>query len=111
MLGHRHDSRDGPPVTGLSGRGKSTLLLMLAGLGPPTSGTIVYNGAPVTGPAADRSLIFQQPSLYPWLSAPDNVAFGWMLRGVGRKERRQRAEVTKAFREQELAEMLDTRIT
>ena len=47
---------------------------------------------PLTGPGADRSLIFQQPSLYPWLSALDNVAFGLMLQGVGRKERRQRAE-------------------
>jgi ABC-type taurine transport system ATPase subunit len=55
-------------------------------------------------------LIFQQPSLYPWLSALDNVAFGLMLQGVGRKERRWRAEVMKAFQEQELAEMLDTRI-
>ena len=47
---------------------------------------------PITGPAADRSLIFQQPSLYPWLSALDNVAFGLMLQGIPRKERRQRAE-------------------
>jgi NitT/TauT family transport system ATP-binding protein len=64
----------------------------------------------IRGPGADRSLIFQQPSLYPWLSPLDNVAFGLMLQGVGRKERRGRAEVTKAFQEQELAEMLDTRI-
>jgi ABC transporter len=49
-------------------------------------------GAPITGPAADRSLIFQQHSLYPWLSALDNMAFGLMLQGVGRKERRQRAK-------------------
>jgi ABC-type taurine transport system ATPase subunit len=46
-------------------------------------------------------LIFQRPSLYPWLSALDNVAFGLMLQGVGRK----------AFQEQELAAMPDTRIT
>jgi ABC-type taurine transport system ATPase subunit len=55
-------------------------------------------------------LIFQELSLYPWLSALDNVAFGLMLQGVGRKERRPRAEVTKGFQEQELAGMLDTRI-
>jgi NitT/TauT family transport system ATP-binding protein len=79
-------------VIGPSGCGKSTLLMMLAGLEMPTSGTIVYNGTTITGPGADRSLIFQQPSLYPWLSALDNVAFGLMLQGVGRKERRQRAE-------------------
>jgi NitT/TauT family transport system ATP-binding protein len=79
-------------VIGPSGCGKSTLLMMLAGLEMPTSGTIVYNGTTITGPGADRSLIFQQPSLYPWLSALDNVAFGLMLQGVSRKERRQRAE-------------------
>jgi ABC-type nitrate/sulfonate/bicarbonate transport system ATPase subunit len=79
-------------IIGPSGCGKSTLLMMLAGLEMPTSGTIVYNGTTITGPGADRSLIFQQPSLYPWLSALDNVAFGLMLQGVGRKERRQRAE-------------------
>lgn len=79
-------------VIGPSGCGKSTLLMMLAGLEMPTSGKILYEGTAVTGPAANRSLIFQQPSLYPWLSALDNVAFGLMLQGVGRKERRQRAE-------------------
>jgi NitT/TauT family transport system ATP-binding protein len=79
-------------VIGPSGCGKSTLLMMLAGLEMPTSRTIVYKGMTITGPGADRSLIFQQPSLYPWLSALDNVAFGLMLQGVSRKERRQRAE-------------------
>jgi NitT/TauT family transport system ATP-binding protein len=79
-------------IIGPSGCGKSTFLMMLAGLEMPTSGSIVYNGTAVTGPGADRSLIFQQPSLYPWLSALDNVAFGLMLQGIGRKERRQRAE-------------------
>ena len=79
-------------VIGPSGCGKSTLLMMLAGLEMPTSGTIIYNGTTITGPGDDRSLILQQPSLYPWLSALDNVAFGLMLQGVGRKERRQRAE-------------------
>jgi ABC-type taurine transport system ATPase subunit len=77
---------------GPSGCGESTLLMMLAGLEMPTSRGIVYNGRAVSGPGADRSLIFQQPSLYPWLSALDSVASGLMLQGVGRKERRQRAE-------------------
>jgi NitT/TauT family transport system ATP-binding protein len=79
-------------VIGPSGCGKSTLLLMLAGLEMPTCGTMVYDGTAITGPGADRSLIFQQPSLYTWLSAVDNVALGLMLQGVGRKERRRRAE-------------------
>jgi NitT/TauT family transport system ATP-binding protein len=79
-------------VIGPSGCGKSTLLMMLAGLERPTSGHIVYNGTAITGPGANHSLIFQQPSLYPWLSALDNVAVDLMLQGVGRKERRQRAK-------------------
>src|SRR5437667_1909910 len=79
-------------VIGPSGCGKSTLLQLLAGLEMPTGGSITYNGKPVTGPDADRSLIFQQPSLFPWRSTIDNVAFGLQRRGGPRKERRQRAE-------------------
>jgi NitT/TauT family transport system ATP-binding protein len=79
-------------IIGPSGCGKSTLLMLLAGLEMPTSGSITCEGQPITGPDAERSLIFQQPSLFPWLSAMDNVAFGLRLKGIGRKERRQRAE-------------------
>jgi NitT/TauT family transport system ATP-binding protein len=79
-------------IIGPSGCGKSTFLMLLAGLEMPTSGTILHNGQPITGPDSDRSLIFQQPSLFPWLSARDNVAFGLRLQGVGRRERRERAE-------------------
>src|SRR2546422_10761229 len=52
-------------VIGPSGCGKSTLLMLLAGLEMPTGGAITYHGKPTTGPGADRSLIFQQPSLFP----------------------------------------------
>ena len=79
-------------IIGPSGCGKSTLLTLLAGLETPTSGTILYNGDPITGPDSDRSLIFQQPSLLPWLSTIDNVAFGLKLQGVKRRERRERAD-------------------
>jgi NitT/TauT family transport system ATP-binding protein len=79
-------------VIGPSGCGKSTLLKLLAGLERPTAGGLFHNGQPITGPHVDRSLIFQQPSLYPWLSARDNVAFGLKLQGVARGERRQRAD-------------------
>src|SRR5205814_2002993 len=79
-------------VIGPSGCGKSTLLKLLAGLESPTTGALLHHGQPITGPHVDRSLIFQQPSLYPWLSARDNVAFGLKLQGVGRKERRRRAD-------------------
>ncbi|HEY9696719.1 MAG TPA: ABC transporter ATP-binding protein [Trichocoleus sp.] len=79
-------------VIGPSGCGKSTLLAMLAGLEMPTSGTILHNGMPITAPHPDRSLIFQQPSLLPWLSLIDNVAFGLTLKGLNKKERYLRAE-------------------
>jgi NitT/TauT family transport system ATP-binding protein len=79
-------------IIGPSGCGKSTMLLMASGLEMPTSGTITHNGTPVAGTDVHRSLIFQQPSLLPWLSARDNVAFGLMLKGIGRTERYEQAD-------------------
>jgi len=79
-------------IIGPSGCGKSTLLSMIAGLEKPTSGTILYDGKPIKAPQSDRSLIFQQPSLLPWLSLIDNVAFGLTLKGITKKERYQRAQ-------------------
>ncbi len=79
-------------IIGPSGCGKSTLLGMIAGLEMPTSGVILHNGNPITAPDPDRSLIFQQPSLLPWLSLLDNVALGLTFKGMGKKERYHRAE-------------------
>lgn len=79
-------------IIGPSGCGKSTLLNMMAGLDTPTSGLVLHNGQSVVGPSPDRSLIFQQPSLLPWQSLIDNVAFGLTLKGMGRRERYQRAQ-------------------
>src|SRR5260370_5619417 len=78
---------------GPSGCGKSTLLMMLAGLERPTTGRLLHNGRVIEGTDPDRSLIFQQPSLYPWLSTRDNVAFGLKLRGVARTERHRQADL------------------
>ncbi len=75
-------------LLGPSGCGKSTLLYLIAGLEDPTSGTIESHGVPVTHPNSDRSLIFQEPSLYPWLSVAENVAFGLRLRGISKARRR-----------------------
>ena len=72
---------------GPSGCGKSTLLYLIAGLEAPTSGQIKCDGEFVTGPRSDRSLIFQETSLYPWLTVAENVTFGLKLRGVPQKQR------------------------
>lgn len=79
-------------IIGPSGCGKSTLLSLIAGLEMPTSGVILHKGKPITAPDPDRSLIFQQPSLLPWLSLIDNVALGLTFKGMSKRERYQRAE-------------------
>ena len=68
-------------ILGESGCGKSTLLNLMAGLLVPTTGQILGNDQPVTGPSPDRSILFQYPSLLPWLTVADNIAFGCRLRG------------------------------
>lgn len=79
-------------MLGPSGCGKSTLLSMIAGLVPPTSGSITIGGQPVSGPGPDRGMIFQTASLYPWLTVSDNVAFGLRLKGVPKGDREERAK-------------------
>jgi NitT/TauT family transport system ATP-binding protein len=80
-------------LVGPSGCGKSSLLMMMAGLRKPTSGTILISGAPIDVPDPDRvGVVFQEPSLFPWLTAEENVEFPLALRGVARKDRRAKAE-------------------
>jgi NitT/TauT family transport system ATP-binding protein len=79
-------------ILGPSGCGKSTLLFMAAGLEKKSEGRVVFNGRSITGPGADRGMLFQQFALYPWLSARRNVEFGLALRGVPAEERWKRAK-------------------
>jgi NitT/TauT family transport system ATP-binding protein len=75
-------------VLGPSGCGKSTLLHLIAGLEVPTAGEMRSYGQPITAPAPERSLIFQDPSLFPWLTVWQNVTFGLALKGARSDERR-----------------------
>jgi NitT/TauT family transport system ATP-binding protein len=80
-------------LVGPSGCGKSTLLMMMAGLHQQTSGTILINGKPIPQPDPDRvGVVFQEASLFPWLTATENVEFPLTLRGVAKAERRAKAE-------------------
>ncbi len=73
-------------VIGPSGCGKSTFIRTLAGLEDKSSGQILLNGQPVTGPGPERGMVFQGYTLFPWLTVQKNVAFGLELAGRGPKE-------------------------
>ncbi len=78
-------------AVGASGSGKSTLLRLIAGLDFPTAGEITVDYAIVTGPGADRGMVFQKYTLYPWMSVQKNVEFGLKLSGITPKKRRENA--------------------
>jgi NitT/TauT family transport system ATP-binding protein len=79
-------------LLGPSGCGKTTVLKMVAGFESPTAGEILMDGQPVAGASRDRGVVFQgDDSLYGWLTAVENVEFGLRMRGIGKRERRNRA--------------------
>ncbi len=75
-------------ILGPSGCGKSTLLRIIAGLDRPTAGRVLLDGREVRGPGADRGMVFQSYTLFPWLTVAENIAFGLRERGTPAAERR-----------------------
>lgn len=99
-------------LVGASGCGKSTLLNLIAGFETPSAGHVFVDGQPIKGPGPDRGVVFQQTSLFPWLSVENNIAFGLTLRAnQGKADRRQVVERMlqrtglTAFRERRPAEL------
>jgi NitT/TauT family transport system ATP-binding protein len=78
-------------IIGPSGCGKSTLLNAVAGFVRPTTGVITVDGEPVNGPSAERGMVFQQYSLFPWKTVRENVEFGLKMRGMPRLQRERAA--------------------
>lgn len=68
-------------MIGPSGCGKSTLARLIAGFERPTSGTVLCDGKPITGPSKDRLVLFQETALYPWMTTVENVLYGPRARG------------------------------
>lgn len=79
-------------VVGPSGCGKSTILRILAGLETASSGEVLVDDAPVVGPGADRGMVFQSYTLFPWLSVRENIQFGLKLKGIPLTIRRKIAD-------------------
>lgn len=81
-------------IVGPSGCGKTTLINILGGLNTPSSGQVLLDGRPVAGPGADRGMVFQGYSLFPWLSVQKNVEFGLKMKKVSKDKR---SEIAKKY--------------
>ena len=74
-------------LIGPSGCGKSTVLNLIAGLEVPDSGRVLMDGVSIAGPGSERAMLFQEPTLFPWMSVIDNVSYPLRLKGIGAPER------------------------
>ncbi len=83
-------------IIGHSGCGKTTLLSMIAGLNPISGGQIILNGTPIDGPGPDRGVIFQSPSLFPWMTALENVMLG-VNQVFAHGTKQQRLDIAKYY--------------
>jgi ABC-type nitrate/sulfonate/bicarbonate transport system ATPase subunit len=81
-------------ILGPSGCGKSTLLRIVAGLDQQTAGEVLQDGRRIEGPGADRGMVFQSYTLFPWLTVQDNVCFGLREKGLPRA---QQLEIAHGF--------------
>ena len=79
-------------IVGPSGCGKSTLLRLITGLDKPDAGELWVGDEPITGPNAERGLVFQDPNLFPWLTVAKNIQAGLVARGVLQSKRHEVAE-------------------
>ena len=85
-------------LLGPSGCGKSTLLNIMAGFERPSAGSAAVGGGSIAGPGADRMMVFQgDDSLFPWLTAAENVEFGLRVAGLPTNDRRQIAQDCVVF--------------
>jgi nitrate/nitrite transport system ATP-binding protein len=82
-------------IVGFSGSGKTTLVQLMAGLESPTEGGVLFRGEPVTGPSAERGVVFQSYSLMPWLSVEANVALAVDAAFAGRPKAERRERVAR----------------
>ena len=79
-------------LAGPSGCGKTTLLRLIAGFMTPTEGRITIEGKAVSGPGPDRGMVFQAPTLYPWMNVRANVELGMRYQGVKKDARREQSD-------------------